>query len=69
MDLEIKCKKLEIDGWDCNFKTVSAKLENIDVSDLNNVEVAKQIDLDIIFAAFSEDELKVYVKHNYDWFD
>ncbi len=69
IDLKLTCKKIEIDGWDCDYKSIGISLDSINSSDLNNVEVAQCIELDTMFEAHSEADILSYVKANYDWFD
>lgn len=69
MDIKIDCKKIEIDGHDCDYKKISVSLEGIDTDVFDNRDVAELISIERMFEAHGEDSILEYIKKNYDWFD
>lgn len=69
MDLTLTCKQIEIDGYDCGYKSIVVKLDTVNISDLNTIEIAQSMDISTFFDAFGEQAIREYVESNYDWFD
>lgn len=67
MDIELKAGSVSINSTSYG-RCIELNIEDIDKSTLDTKEIAECISVENFFAV-QEDEIKDYIKANYDWFE
>lgn len=68
IDLDLECEEIvsSVSGY---YKRLNARLEGVNMSQLDCIEIAKCIDPYTFIEAYGENELKEFIKTNFDWFN